>query len=123
MVDDLTHADGDEATCALTVRPDNFFIGEDNRMEEVGLIEHIAQSASAFAGHKAIAEGATEPPVGYIGEVKNFHLYHRPHVGECLVTTITMGATVGGVTIIRGETKTDNGTPCADTMMKIFINE
>lgn len=117
MVDELTHADGDEATCVLTVRPDNFFIGADNRMEEVGLIEHIAQSASAFAGHKAIAEGATEPPVGYIGEVKNFHLYHRPHVGEHLVTTITMGATVGGVTIIRGETKTDDGTPCADTTM------
>ena len=56
MVDELTHADGDEATCVLTVRPDNFFIGADNRMEEVGLIEHIAQSASAFAGHKAIAE-------------------------------------------------------------------
>ena len=123
MVDELMHADGDEATCALTVRPDNFFIGDDDCMEEVGLIEHIAQSASAFAGYKAVAEGATEPPVGYIGEVKNFHLYHRPRVGDHLVTTITMGATVAGVTIIRGETKTDDGTLCADTTMKIFIKE
>ena len=123
MVDELLCVNGDEAQCRLTVREDNFFLEADGLIAEVGIIEHIAQSASAFAGYRAIEAGATEPPVGYIGEVKNFHLYHRPHVGEQLVTTITMGATVSGVTIIQGETKTSDGTPCADTTMKIFIRE
>jgi hypothetical protein len=104
------------------VRPDNFFIDEDSLMAEPGLLEHIAQSASAFAGYRAVQAGATEPPVGYIGEIKNFHLYSRPKTGDTLVTTITMGAEVDGITIIRGETKC-NDEVVADTTMKIFVKE
>lgn len=122
MVDELLCVNGDEATCQLTVRNDNFFIDEDGLMAEPGLIEHIAQSASAFAGHNAISAGATEPPVGYIGEVKNCHLYNRPKVGDVLTTTITMGPEVEGITIIRGETKV-NDEVYADTTMKIFVKE
>ena len=120
MVDELLCVNGDEATCQLTIRQDNFFIDEDGLMAEPGLIEHIAQSASAFAGYKAFEAGATEPPVGYIGEVKNFHLYNRPSIGDILTTTITMGPEVEGITIIRGETKC-NDEIIADTQMKIFV--
>mgnify|MGYP004575103485 CR=1 FL=1 len=122
MVDELLRVEGDEAVCQLCVREDNFFIDSDKLMAEPGLIEHIAQSASAFAGYQAIAAGATEPPVGYIGEVKNFHLYARPKIGDTIVTTITMGPEVEGITIIRGESKVNNET-VADTTMKIFIKE
>ena len=108
--------------CRLCVRQDNFFIDSDKLMAEPGLIEHIAQSASAFAGYRAIAAGATEPPVGYIGEVKNFHLYSRPKIGDVITTTITMGPEVEGITIIRG-TSTVNGVTVADTSMKIFIKD
>ena len=120
MVEELLCVNGDEATCQLTIRQDNFFIDEDGLMAEPGLIEHIAQSASAFAGYRAFEAGATEPPVGYIGEVKNFHLYKRPNVGDILITTITMGPEVEGITIIRGETKCGDDT-IADTQMKIFV--
>ena len=82
MVDKLMDVDGDVAQTVLTVRPDNYFIDEDGLLAEPGLIEHIAQSASAFAGHKALEAGATTPPVGYIGEVKKFHCYRRPYVGD-----------------------------------------
>lgn len=122
MIDELLRVDGDEAVCCLCVRQDNFFIDSDKLMAEPGLIEHIAQSASAFAGYRAIAAGATEPPVGYIGEVKNFHLYSRPKIGDVITTTITMGPEVEGITIIRG-TSTVNGVTVADTSMKIFIKD
>ena len=122
MVDELLCVNGEEATCQLTVRQDNFFIDDDGLMAEPGLIEHIAQSASAFAGYRAVEAGATEPPVGYIGEVKNFHLYKRPNVGDILTTIITMGPEVEGITIIRGETKIGEET-IADTQMKIFVKE
>lgn len=122
MVDELLKVVGDECTCRLTVREDNFFLEEDGQMAEPGVIEHIAQSASAFAGYRAVAEGATEPPVGYIGEVKNFHLYRRPRLGDDLQTTITMGATVAGVTIINGTTLVGEET-IAETQMKIFVRE
>lgn len=122
MVDELLEVVGDESTCRLCVREDNFFMEEDGQMAEPGVIEHIAQSASAFAGYRAVAEGATEPPVGYIGEVKNFCLYRRPKLGEILQTTIVMGATVAGVTIISGTTIVGEEV-IAETQMKIFVRE
>lgn len=122
MVDELLKVEGDECVCRLEIRSDNFFMEQDGMIAEPGVIEHIAQSASAFAGHKALAEGATEPPVGFIGEVKNFRLVRRPRLGEILDTTITMGAEVNGVTIITGETVAGEET-IATTQMKIFIRE
>ncbi|MCC8096652.1 MAG: beta-hydroxyacyl-ACP dehydratase [Tannerellaceae bacterium] len=121
MVDELIEATGDKAVTRLTVRPGNYFIDEDKLLAETGLIEHIAQSASAFAGYKAIATGATTPPIGYIGEIKNFHCIRRPHIGDELQTTITTGSEIGGITIITGETRTNSET-IASTQMKIFIN-
>ena len=120
MVDSLDRVDGDTCVTSLTVRADNFFIDDDKLVAEPGLVEHIAQSASAFAGYRYKEKGATEPPVGYIGEIKRFHVYRRPAIGDKLVTTITMGPTVGEVTIIMGETTCD-GVKIADTQMKIAI--
>lgn len=120
MVDSLDRVEGDTCVTSLTVRADNFFIDDDGLLAEPGLVEHIAQSASAFAGHRAVAAGASEPPVGYIGEIKHFHCYSRPAVGDRLTTTITMGPTVGEVTIIGGETYCSDNK-IADTQMKIAI--
>ncbi len=120
MVDELLEVHDDVARCSLTIREDNFFLEPDGAIAEPGVIEHIAQSASAFAGYSAIQAGATEPPVGYIGEVKRFRLNRRPRKGETLVTTITMGPTVGSVTIITGETVSGEET-IATTQMKIYV--
>ena len=120
MVDELLEAHDDVARCSLTIREDNFFLESDGAIAEPGVIEHIAQSASAFAGYKAIQAGAPEPPVGYIGEVKRFRLNRRPCKDETLMTTITMGPTVGGVTIIGGETVSGEET-IATTQMKIYV--
>ena len=119
MVDELVHAEEDQAETSFEIRADNYFIEKD-RLAEVGLIEHIAQSASALAGYKAITAGATEPPVGLIGEVKRFHCYRCPRVGETLRTTIRMGAEVAGVTLLSGETRVQEEV-VADTQMKIFV--
>lgn len=121
MVDALVSAEGDVCETELTVRDNNFFIDEDGLLAETGLVEHIAQSASAFAGYRCVVKG--EPaPVGYIGEVKKFHCYRRPAIGEVLRTTITMGAEVNGITIITGEVRVGDQT-VADTQMKIFTAE
>ena len=118
MVDALVSVDGDVCETELAVRDNNFFIEDDQLLSEPGLIEHIAQSASAFAGYRCVVKG--EPaPVGYIGEVKKFHCYRRPAIGDVLKTTVTMGAEVNGITIITGVTKVE-GEVVADTQMKIF---
>lgn len=122
MVDELSEVekDGSKAVCTLTVRQDNYFIEEEGLMAEAGLIEHIAQSASAFIGYLSMQRGGTEPPVGYIGEIKKFHCLSRPQVGDKLHTTITMGAELAGVTIISGETHVGDEV-VADTQMKLYV--
>lgn len=120
MVDEMLSVKEEECICSLTIRPDNYFIEEDERMAEVGIIEHMAQSASAFAGYKALSEGITSPPIGYIGEIKNFHLYRRPKIGEKLHSTISFGTTVAGVSAISASTYCEDEC-IADTLMKIFV--
>jgi len=119
MVDELVHAEEDQAETSFEIRADNYFIEKD-RLAEVGLIEHIAQSASAFAGYKAMETGAIEPPVGLIGEIKRFHCYRCPQVGEVLHTTVRMGAEVAGITLLTGEVRIQEEI-IADTQMKIFV--
>lgn len=119
MVDELVHTEEDQAETSFEIRADNYFIEKD-RLAEVGLIEHIAQSASAFAGYKAMETGAIEPPVGLIGEIKRFHCYRCPQVGEVLHTTVRMGAEVAGITLLTGEVRIQEEI-IADTQMKIFV--
>lgn len=119
MVDELVHAEEDQAETSFEIRADNYFIEKD-RLAEVGLIEHIAQSASAFAGYKAMETGAIEPPVGLIGEIKRFHCYRCPQVGEVLHTTVRMGTEVAGITLLTGEVRIQEEI-IADTQMKIFV--
>jgi len=109
------------ARSGLTVCEDNIFV-EEGALSECGLIEHIAQSASAFAGYKAMEAGASEPPVGYIGEVKKFRCFRCPRVGEELQTTVTFGPEVGGVSLLTGETCVGEET-LACTQMKIYVAE
>ena len=121
MVDKIYDAEGDTAHTGLSVTETNYFIEEDGLMAEPGLIEHIAQSASALMGHKALLAG--QPlPVGYIGEVKKFHCYVRPAVGDELTTTINLGAEINGVTLMTGETRCGE-TLVADTQMKLFVED
>lgn len=120
MVDELLGVDGEQAQTCFTIRPENIFLDQEGWFEESGMIEHIAQSASAFAGYKAIMGGATEPPLGYIGEVKKFHCYRCPLVGERLQTTITLGPEVNGVTLLTGQTYVGEEM-VAQTQMKIYI--
>ncbi len=120
MVDALLSVNGEEAETSFTIRPGNFFLAENGRLEVTGLIENIAQSASAFAGYKAKLAGAVEPPLGYIGEVKNFRCRRRPQTGDELHTSIRLGAEVGGVILLSGETRVKEEI-IAETQMKISI--
>lgn len=122
MVDRLTEAADGLARTSFVLRPDNLFLDAEGRLEESGLIEHIAQSASAYAGYKALGRGATKPPVGYIGEVKQFRCHFRPTVGEVLYTTIRTETEMEGIVLLTGETRTLQGT-AAETQLKIFMKD
>lgn len=108
-------------TCAMTmlgVARSNYFVLPGGELSESGLIEHQAQSVSALAGYNA--KDQDSPPVGIIGEVKHFECLRRPHVGECLTTTVQMGMTFGNVTMARCETRVGEET-VARINIKVFM--
>ena len=121
MVDTFFEADETSCTTGLTIKSDNIFC-EDGELIEPGLIEHIAQSASAFAGYKEKLKNATNPPIGYIGEVKKFKLIRRPKIGERITTHIQTVSEIMNVSLIKTEAKAGEET-LATCQMKIFIKE
>ena len=77
-----------------------------------------AQSASALCGYHALERGEQQPPKAYIGEVKHFHCYWQPYVGERLLTHIKLYTQVGHVTLLEGTVEVE-GERIAETQLKI----
>lgn len=121
MVETFYEADETDCKTGLTITNDNIFC-ENGELLEPGLIEHVAQSASAHAGYKEKLKGTEVPPVGYIGEIKKFKLVRRPKVGEEVRTTIHIASEVMNVSLIKTESKV-NDEIVATCQMKIFIRE
>lgn len=120
MVDSFFEADAENATTGLTILPDNIFC-LDGQLQEPGLIEHVAQSAAAFAGYAPYTRGES-PKLGFIGEVKKFKIMRLPEVNEQLVTTLKVLGEAAGVTLISAQTNAGEET-VATCQMKIFIKE
>lgn len=91
MVDALQQPEGNEWHTTLLVRENNFFLEPDRYMAEPGLLEHIAQSANAVVGYQRLEQGLTVANVQIV-EVKKFHSYRRPRIGELLNTVLTVEA-------------------------------
>ena len=119
MVDNLLEVGSRKIVSEFSIREDNYF-AENGEMAEAGLIEHMAQTASALSGYLSAIRGGSQPPMGYIAEIKDFNCLRCPRVGERLQTLITMGEPIGNFSIIQGETRI-NEEIVATTQMKIFI--
>ena len=120
MVDTFFCADEEGAETGLHVQSGNIFCQEDV-LSEPGLIEHVAQSAAAFAGYLPYTKGET-PKLGFIGEVKKFKITRLPKIGEFLHTRLKVLGEAAGVTLIAAETISEYEL-LATCQMKIFIKE
>ena len=122
MVDSLLRVEGDVAETCFTVPADNFFLDADGLLAETGVMEHIAQSASAYAGWRARQRGAQTAPLGFIGEVKKYRCHRRPAVGEALHTTVTLLTEFDSILVIGAETRLADEV-VAETQMKVAMEE
>lgn len=120
MVDTFFSATDTEANTGLTILPDNFFVSE-GKFREPGLIEHIAQSASAFAGYNCYKDNKPAP-IGYIGEVKKCVINRLPNAGETLHTHIQILSEVMNVSLLAAETRSGEEV-IATCRMKISIQD
>lgn len=120
MVDTFFCADEESAETGLQIQSENIFC-EGGYLREPGLIEHVAQSAAAFAGYAPYERGEA-PKLGFIGEVKKFKIGRLPEIGEFLHTKLQVLGEAAGVTLISAETKSKDEV-LASCQMKIFIKE
>ena len=111
---------GASCVTSLSVRIDNYFMLPNGELSESGLIEHIAQSASALAGYVAVEQGAVQPPVGMIAELKHFNCLRRPHADEQVTTRVSMGFSFGAMTLAHGISSIGDNTIC-EIDLKIFM--
>jgi len=120
MLDTLYSATENEAETGLNIVNDNVFVS-DGRLREPGLIEHVAQSAAAFAGYGDYCKGQS-PKLGFIGEIKQFRINRLPCVGETLRTRLEILGEAAGITLLAA-TVESGGEALASCRMKIFIKE
>lgn len=107
MVDRLSYLETKNAITFLTLHSDMYLLESNGTLSEAGIIEHIAQSASALAGYMARMAGADTAPIGYIGEIRKFQLYRKPHIGETLKTNIFYQEKFGDFVLMNGETQVE----------------
>jgi len=120
MVDRLIHFEKGKFTSELKIREDNFFI-ENERFQEAGLLENIAQTAAAGAGYSFKIED--EPiKLGYIGAMKNAVINQLPKVGMTITTEIKVINQVLNVDIVEGKVFDENHNLIASCEMKIFLD-
>ena len=119
MVDALVEFTELSAVTRLVVRPDNIFV-QNGRLAEPGLVENIAQTAAAHAGHSNVLNGIPEAPLGYIATVDHLHIHKLPELHSTLETSIRVKQQVMNVTIIAGTIRCD-GETIAECEMKIFL--
>lgn len=119
MVDVIYSIENDICEAGLTISANNMFV-VDGKLTEPGLIEHIAQSASAFVSYRVNGVNAS-PVLGYIGEVKKFSLLGLlPKVDDKVVTTIKIQSEVMNITMFISETRV-NGALVAICQMKLSV--
>lgn len=120
MVDVVWSADEQSADTGLTIQENNIFV-KDGLFREPGLIEHIAQSAAAFAGYGTFVRGE-EPKLGFIGEIKDCVFNLMPPVGSELRTHIQLVTVIGGIRLINAEVRLKDEL-VATCVMKFFLKD
>ena len=118
MIDQLVGFDEKSTRTAFQVRSDNIFV-VNGELREPGLVENIAQTAAARAGYTSQQENKPVL-VGFIGAVKDLHVFDLPKTGDILETEISIENQVFDATLISGKVKC-NGVIFAECEMKIFI--
>lgn len=120
MVDSFCGIEDNCSYSGLTVTLGNIFCRE-GKLQEAGIIEHIAQSAAARIGYIYLQKEEAVP-LGFIGSVDKLTIHRLPEVGEVLSTEITVIQEVFDITLIAAQVSTEEGR-VAECRMKIYLEK
>lgn len=94
---------------------------KDNRLQEPGIIENMAQTAAAMAGYEAVSKN-TKPVVGFIGNIKNLGIHFLPEQNTELITEVVTKTQVMNVSLVDARSYSGNQL-VASCEMKIFLQD
>lgn len=103
MVDGLLAYAEESVTSSFLIKDDNIFV-QDGLLQDVGLIEHMAQSVALHTGFGYFLR-QEEAPIGYIGSINNLEIHELPSVGEEVNSSVQIMQEFSGVTLVEIETK------------------
>lgn len=118
MIDELTAAAETLTETVFTVRSGHLFV-EDGCFTEPGLIENMAQTAAAGTGYRSI-QANEQPPVGFIGAIKNLQIDMLPRTGDTIHTSVSFLAQVMNAHIVQAQVKLKEKI-IASAEFKIFL--
>jgi hypothetical protein len=126
VVHGLTEHSENQSTSVFNVEEDHLFV-RDGKFLPSGLMENIAQTAALRSGYHfanlAVASGEMkDPPIGFIGALKNFVVKDLPSVGSVLYTTVNMTHEVMGMQVVEGSVLCGKDI-IASCEMKIFLSQ
>jgi predicted hotdog family 3-hydroxylacyl-ACP dehydratase len=118
MIGKLLGVKGGKTMTSLMIKEDNLFC-MNGLFREPGLIENMAQTAAAGVGYIAKTEGK-EPPLGFIGGLRNLRIYKLPSSGNEIRTEVSIQHEVFDATVVGGKVFLDESC-IAECELKIFL--
>ncbi len=118
MIDELLISNDEKTICGLTIKPDNIFVHEE-KLKEAGIIENMAQTAAARAGYTA-HENNTPVKTGFIGSIKNLHIYKLPSINSSITTHLKPVSDIGNISVVKTEVQ-QNDEKIAECSMTIIL--
>lgn len=118
MVDGVLAYSADSISAKLTVGDTNIFVDE-GRLQECGLLEHMAQTVAAHTGYTFFLENKPAPK-GYIGAIQKSEMISLPSVGDVIETKATILQEFMGVTLVDIVSYVD-GQQIATAQMKTVL--
>ena len=120
MINSLLKLDEKYTVCNFRIPADNLFC-DTGYFTEPGIIEHIAQTAAAGVGYKA-KQSQRQPPLGFIGAIKNLIIHSLPKIGSTIETRVSIEKEIFNVTLVNA-TVNCNTKLIAACEMKIFLDQ
>lgn len=120
FIDKVLEFNESEISTSFEIKPDDILVGE-NKLQEAGIVENIAQTAAALEGCNAKMNNS-EVKIGFIGSVKKLEIHRAAKVGEVLHTKLKIITNAMGVNVAEGEVFVDDEL-IAGCIINIFLKE
>lgn len=118
MIGSLISVADKKTVTTLLINEENIFV-RDGLFRECGMIENIAQTAAAGVGYLAKVN-QKEPPVGFIGGLRNLSILALPPCGSEIRTEVIVDHEIFDATVVTGKIYLDD-TVIAEAELKIFL--